>query len=157
MISSELPGVPRAFVGSLCCDPREFAMSDGSRPARHEPLPDGVDSRLVQEMSKVFSLLAEPTRLRIVLMLSRRGPMNVTDICEKVGQSQPAVSRHLGLMKLAGLLESEQRGKFNYYRVNYEVFRSLMNALRPIDAGHHNCECFLECVFGVPAEGRADS
>ncbi len=117
---------------------------------------DSNEQRLVQELCKVFGLLAEPTRLRIVLLLSRRGPMNVTDICEHVGQSQPAVSRHLGLMKLAGLLESEQRGKFNFYRVNYDIFRRLMNALRPIDAGHHDCECFLECVFGVPA-GRAES
>lgn len=124
-------------------------MSQPAGNTGHNVTGDPLNSRLIQEMSKVFGLLAEPTRLRIVLLLSRHGAMNVTDICERVGQSQPAVSRHLGLMKLAGLLESEQRGKYNFYRVNYEIFRTLMTALRPLNAGHHNCECFLECVFGI--------
>ncbi len=105
-----------------------------------------VDPRLLRDLSTVFGLLSDETRLKIVLLLSRYGELNVTEICQRVGQSQPAVSRHLGLMRLAGLVNVDQRGKFNYYSVDYSVFRRLMQALQP--EGHYKqCDCFLECVL----------
>jgi len=105
-----------------------------------------VSRELLRDLTTVFGLLSDETRLKIVLLLSRYGTLNVTQICQHVEQTQPAVSRHLGLMRLAGLVTVEQRGKFSYYSVDYGVFRRLMQALQP--EGHYkNCDCFLECVL----------
>lgn len=77
-----------------------------------EPLiPDQVTGNLVE----LFKLLADPTRLKILLSLLELGESNVRDLCERVGQSQPAVSHHLALMRSAGLIDRRRDGKHNFY------------------------------------------
>jgi DNA-binding transcriptional ArsR family regulator len=62
----------------------------------------------------IFKLASDRTRLRVVCML-RDGPKNVGEICASLSQSQPAISHHLSMMKFGGVLQSERRGKNNYY------------------------------------------
>ena len=65
-------------------------------------LPDELEKELVQ----VFKLLSEETRLRILLYLVREGELHVTALCERLQQSQPAVSHHLALLRVAGVIEA---------------------------------------------------
>ncbi len=58
--------------------------------------------------------VAEPTRLRIVSLLSR-GDLTVTDITEILNQSQPRVSRHLKLLLEAGLIDRYQEGSWAFF------------------------------------------
>lgn len=58
---------------------------------------------------------AEPTRLRILLLLSA-GELNVKDLTQVLGQSQPRISRHLKLLAEAGLVERFQEGSWVYFR-----------------------------------------
>jgi len=60
--------------------------------------------------------VAEPTRLRLVALLSR-AELTVTEITQVIGQSQPRASRHLRLLVDAGVLERAPEGAFVYYRV----------------------------------------
>lgn len=60
--------------------------------------------------------LGEPTRLRIVSLLSQ-GELTVSEILQVLGQSQPRVSRHLKLLADAGLCERFPEGGFVYYRL----------------------------------------
>jgi len=75
---------------------------------------------------QVFKLLSDETRLRILVYLARAGEMHVTALCEKLEQSQPAVSHHLALLRVAGLIEPRRDGKHNYYSVRSQHFHRLM-------------------------------
>jgi ArsR family transcriptional regulator len=66
-------------------------------------------------MTAVFKLLADRNRLKIVLALAERGQMHVNALCELLGQSQPAVSHHLTLMRMVGLVGYDRNGKHNFY------------------------------------------
>ncbi len=59
---------------------------------------------------------AEPTRLRILLLLSQR-EYSVKDLTRVLGQSQPRISRHLKLLTEAGLIERVREGSWAYYHL----------------------------------------
>lgn len=88
-----------------------------------------VQDTLMQDMAGVFKLLADRTRLRILVHLARHGEAHVRSLCELVEQSQPAVSHHLAVMRDAGLLVCRRDGKHNYYRVVSGRFQLLIDQL----------------------------
>lgn len=85
-----------------------------------------VSDSSVREFAQVFKLLSDETRLRILLYLAQAGELHVTDLCNRLGQSQPAVSHHLALMRVASLIESRREGKHNFYRVRAEQFGEML-------------------------------
>ena len=73
-------------------------------------------SRVFDTVSRYFSLLAEPMRVRILHAICH-GPRTVNEIAEEAGASQTTVSRHLNLMYRAGVLSRRRDGNFVYYGV----------------------------------------
>jgi len=63
--------------------------------------------------------LADPTRQEI-MELTCCVRMNVGEIVEAVGVSQPTVSHHLAILKKAGLVDAETKGKHTYYTLNQD-------------------------------------
>jgi DNA-binding transcriptional ArsR family regulator len=82
----------------------------------------------VKDLVKVFKLLSDETRLRIVLCLIH-GELHVRALCERLRQSQPAVSHHLALLRVAGLIQCRRQGKHNFYRIEPGHFRQLIHAV----------------------------
>lgn len=60
-------------------------------------------------------LLGDETRWHIIQLLAAESRLNVTELCQRLQHSQPAVSHHLMLLRNAGLLEMHRHGKHNYY------------------------------------------
>jgi ArsR family transcriptional regulator len=89
-------------------------------------MPPEIPERVVQDLSQVFKLLSDETRLRILLNLAREGELHVTDLCERVNQDQPAVSHHLALLRVSGLIEARRAGKFNFYSLRADRFGDLL-------------------------------
>ena len=58
----------------------------------------------------LFRTLADPTRRAIFERLSRHGEQTVRMLTDHAGVSQPAVSKHLGVLKLAGLVRARRKG-----------------------------------------------
>ncbi len=87
--------------------------------------------RRVKELSEFFKSLADENRLKILMMLSQNGEMNVSAIGEQLGQSQPAVSHHLTQLKSAGLVEYRREGKFNFYALQPTGLHELVDLLFP--------------------------
>lgn len=85
-----------------------------------------VSDQAVRDLAQVFKLLSDETRLRILLYLAQSHELHVTDLCKRLGQSQPAVSHHLALLRVSGLIESRREGKHNYYSVRTEHFGELL-------------------------------
>ncbi len=88
-----------------------------------------LSSELEKELVQVFKLLSDETRLRILVYLARESELHVTALCDRLGQSQPAVSHHLALLRVAGLIKALRDGKHNYYSVRQSRFRRLIEQL----------------------------
>ncbi len=76
-----------------------------------------TDSKIneLQDAVRVLKAVAEPTRLRLMALLGH-GELTVGEIGEILGQSQPRVSRHLGLLSDCGLLDRLPEQQSVYYR-----------------------------------------
>lgn len=70
----------------------------------------------VQTSVGVLKAVAEPTRLRLLMLLAA-GELNVKDLTRILGQSQPRISRHLKLLAEAGLVERAPEGSWVYFRL----------------------------------------
>lgn len=80
----------------------------------------------------MFKALADPVRLRLFSLIASHesGEACVCDIAPTVDVSQPTVSHHLKVLKIAGLLESERRASWVYYRVVPETLSLLAGILQ---------------------------
>ncbi len=96
----------------------------GSAPPSAAPLK--VSELTIHQLSKVFKLLADENRLRIVLALAQDSELHVNALCDLLEQSQPAVSHHLTLMRLTGLVGYRRDGKHNYYHLAPGFMRELL-------------------------------
>ncbi len=67
-------------------------------------------------MSSLFRALGDETRLQLVVLLSG-GELCVCHLVMVLGLSQPMVSRHLAILKNAGLIQSRRQGNWMYYRL----------------------------------------
>jgi SAM-dependent methyltransferase len=70
----------------------------------------------MRQVSALYRLLGDEARLRLLRVLTRER-LNVTELTGILGLAQSGVSRHLGLLKDAGLVVEEKDGGFTYYRV----------------------------------------
>jgi ArsR family transcriptional regulator len=71
----------------------------------------------VQDASALYRLLGDAARLRLLRVLAKER-LNVTELTGVLGLAQSGVSRHLGLLKEAGLVSEERDGGFSYYRLS---------------------------------------
>jgi len=85
-----------------------------------------VSEGTLDGLSDVFKLLADKSRLKILLALAREGELHVSALCDLLEQSQPAVSHHLTLLRLRNLVAYRRHGKHNFYRVNSSLVSDLL-------------------------------
>ena len=69
----------------------------------------------------LFKCLSDDTRLSVVLLLKARGQLCVCDLMNALQVSQPKVSRHLAPLRDCGLLQTEKRGQWVYYRLHPDL------------------------------------
>ncbi len=84
-----------------------------------------MGDELLELKANVLKALGQPTRLKIVELL-RNGERCVCEIFPAIKEEQSNVSRHLALMKAAGILASRKQGQMVHYRVrDPQVFKLL--------------------------------
>jgi ArsR family transcriptional regulator len=88
-----------------------------------------VSDDLVLNLVKLFKLLSDETRLRILYYLTQREELHVRALCDLLNESQPAVSHHLALLRVAGLLERRREGKHNFYGLKTRQFSRMLDML----------------------------
>ena len=93
--------------------------------ALQSQMPDQLERDLVQ----MFKLLSDETRLRVLMYLYREGELHVSALCERLQQSQPAVSHHLALLRGFGLIGCRRDGKHNFYSILQTHFHRVVAAL----------------------------
>lgn len=95
----------------------------------------------LRELEKLFLALGDKTRLRLLALLAD-GEVPVGFLAERLGESQPKVSRHLAYLRNAGVVHTRRDGKWIYYGISY-----------PQDASQRR---ILETVVGAIAVMRVD-
>ena len=78
----------------------------------------------------LFKALADPTRRALLERLLREGELNVRALTDRAGVSQPAVSKHLGVLKQAGLVLERPEGRVVHYRAEPQGLAPLMDWMR---------------------------
>jgi ArsR family transcriptional regulator len=89
----------------------------------------------MQQASALFRLLSDSTRLRLLRIVAQ-DRFNVTELTGILGVAQSSVSRHLGLLKDAGLVTEEREAGFVYYRLADETRANGKGALWTLLEGH---------------------
>jgi len=65
-----------------------------------------------------FKNLADPTRLRVLVLLAEEGELCVCELTHALDEIQPKISRHLALLRAAGVVLDRRQGQWIYYRLN---------------------------------------
>ncbi|MEU5975516.1 metalloregulator ArsR/SmtB family transcription factor [Streptomyces sp. NPDC047315] len=105
-----------------------------------------LDEEQAVVLAKVFKALGDPVRLRLLSMIASRagGEVCVCDLTPAFDLSQPTISHHLKLLREAGLIASERRGTWVYYRLLPEATDRLAGILtrpggEPLPAAGARC------------------
>jgi len=78
----------------------------------------------------LFRSLADPTRRAIFERLCRDGELTVSALTAQAGVSQPVVSKHLGVLKQAGLVQDRHAGRQTHYSAQLAALAPLMDWTR---------------------------
>ena len=103
------------------------ARARGPKAGPKHPSRFAVSDDTIAQMAEVFKILADKSRMKILLALAQDGELHVSALCDLLDQSQPAVSHHLTLMRLTGLVSFRREGKNNYYRLECGYLRDLLD------------------------------
>ena len=71
------------------------------------------------ELISIFKAISDENRLKIIILLSK-GELCACDILEHFEITQPTLSHHMGVLTKCGLINSERKGTWMYYRLNEE-------------------------------------
>jgi DNA-binding transcriptional ArsR family regulator len=70
------------------------------------------------KQADLFKILGVDTRIRIIELLKKSGPLGANDMAGKLGITPSAVSQHLKILKHAGLVRNERKGYWIPYEIN---------------------------------------
>jgi len=91
-----------------------------------------LDVTRIKEQAELFSVLADPTRLKLLQVLCRQNPPGcrcVNSLSQLLGITQPAVSQHLRVLKSVGLVIGEKRGFRMHYLIDPEGLKRCQGIL----------------------------
>ena len=84
--------------------------------------------------ARIIKALAHPARLLIVDELSQHGERCVCELTEMIGSDMSTVSRHLALLKGAGLIVDEKRGQMVFYSLRVQCILSFFDCIESVMA-----------------------
>ncbi len=79
-------------------------------------------AKTMQRAAILFKQVSDPTRLQVVTLLTE-GERRVGGMCDQFNMSQPAVSHHLALLRLGGIVDRRRQGKNNFYSLTDTGFQ----------------------------------
>lgn len=94
----------------------EVSLSMPRRKKTQSPeiIPEDERAELI---AKFFRGLGDPTRLKIIELLLKNGPMSVSEIVESLGQAQGRISSHLACLRWCNFVSGQQEGRYVRYSV----------------------------------------
>lgn len=80
-------------------------------------------------LSEMFSVLSEPNKLKMILLLKANEKLCVCEVAEMLDLKQNLASHHLSTLKKMGLLSSEREARKIFYKLNLQVFVDFKNKM----------------------------
>ena len=116
----------------MLCSVRTFMLPQHERAKEpiSQILSASTDKERICAISEIMKLFVDELRIRILHVLLESDEMHVKALSRWLRMSQPAVSRHLALLRHAGVLTLRKGGKYNFYSIS-ENFRELLNVCIP--------------------------
>ena len=96
------------------------------------PTPNAARVAQARRASILLKHVSDATRLQVILILAE-GERHVGALCDHLGQSQPAVSHHLALLRHGGIIVPRRAGKNNFYSLT-EVGEDLSKVVQGLIA-----------------------
>jgi len=87
------------------------------------------NATVVEQMAATFKALGDPTRVRIIHLLSQ-AELCVHDLTQLLGTTQPAMSHHLRLLRMLKLVRTRREGRVIYYSLDDEHVLELFTCSR---------------------------
>lgn len=84
---------------------------------------------IYKENANLLKAISHPTRIKIILELTKRGPCNVNQISDFLKSPQSTTSQHLAKMKSQKILVGDRKGYEVYYSVQDKKINTLINIL----------------------------
>jgi ArsR family transcriptional regulator len=111
---SKQQGLTLATIEQACCTPLAV-----------QPLTD----ERAADLAPLFKALGDPVRLRLMSMIASTDEVCVCDLTDAFDLSGPTISHHLRVLREAGLVESERRATWVYYRAQPQALKQLASLL----------------------------
>ncbi|MFH8804978.1 DUF5937 family protein [Streptomyces sp. NPDC017936] len=119
--------------GGLLCVPTSLGRPHlmvlhryGWQPVLHYPVgsPESVSPPSVEQLALRMTALSHPVRMRICRLLARSA-YTTTELAQAHGMTAPEISRHLGVLKKAGLVTTRRRGRYVLHQLDVTVVARL--------------------------------
>ena len=108
----------------------------------------------VRPLARVFKALGDETRLRILALLGNHD-LCVSHIADAIGLSQPAASRHLSVLRGAGLVDTRRRGRWIWYTVTQPTDMTAQKVITDVVERFSDHELKRDLIKMAKANGPA--
>jgi len=98
-----------------------------------------------------FRALADPLRLELLARIAAYGPICVCHLEEQLGYSQSRISKHLGVLRRAGLVSSRREGVWVYYQTDEAMLAAARDFLDQLTASLHTPHESVLCTNPQPS------
>ena len=97
--------------------------------------PETAAEHDLRRLRTLYRALGDETRLNMIGLLAEIGPMPVNRLSKEVGLSQPLISWHLRILRLAGVVDTQRQGRTTICRLRTAAFEELHDAEARLIAG----------------------
>ena len=103
------------------------------------------------KQAELLKVLSVESRIKILDLLRHRGPLGVNEMAQALSITPSAVSQHLKILRLAGLVRSERKG----YCLPYHIDHAALSQCKELLAEECNCGCKGTCRAAKARTGGA--
>jgi ArsR family transcriptional regulator len=114
------------------------------------PAPETPGDHDIRRLRILYRALGDETRLRMIGLLAEIGPMPVNELSSRVGLSQPLISWHLRILRLAGIVDPQRQGRTTICRLRTAAFEELHEVEARLIAGTVGVERHADAPGTVP-------
>jgi DNA-binding transcriptional ArsR family regulator len=114
------------------------------------PAPETAAEQDLRRLRTLYRALGDETRLRVIGLMAEAGPLPVRELSARVGFSQPLISWHLRILRLAGLIDTERQGREVICRLRTAAFEELHDAEGRLIGGTAGITTQLDAPGTVP-------
>jgi DNA-binding transcriptional ArsR family regulator len=117
-------------------------------------LPESNGARDLRRLRVLYRALGDETRLRVIGLLAEFGPMPVGELSTRVGLSQPLISWHLRILRVAGLIDTRKNGRETICKLRTAAFEELHEAEARLIDGTAGIESAVAAATSEVADVR---